>query len=221
MLAFQANAQLISDNLLDFSHLPYVHAESFQAPLEWAETAMTIKQLERGVRFERWIENHPGFHFINSLVFGPNDSWLGYDYILPGILIMWVGAFPVGSARAFEFGRPDFSRAIAHVSTNIQAITPVTERESRYYVISGLHREHGGGDDPAIVEQNLGVTLQAFAEDKRMIEAQQQIVGEDPGRPFMPTVHDRGVTMYTRLKARLIAAEAGDTRSDGQLATTE
>ncbi|WP_066552917.1 aromatic ring-hydroxylating dioxygenase subunit alpha [Croceicoccus bisphenolivorans] len=207
-LTFEANAQLISDNLLDFSHLPFVHAASFQAPLDWAKSPMTIKQLDNGVRFERWVENHTGFHFIESLSIGVNDTWMGYDYLVPGVLVMFVGCFPAGTARACDYGRPDFSKAIAQVSTNLQAITPVTEKRSHYYVFTGLHRAaSGGGSDPAIVARNLEVTLQAFNEDKTMIEAQQQIIDGQPDRPFMPTVHDRGVTLYTRLKARLIAAE--------------
>ena len=218
VLDFEAGAQLISDNLLDFSHLPYVHGESFQAPLEWAESAMTIKQLDNGVRFERWIENHDGSHFIDALRIGANDGWLAYDYLVPGILIMWIGSFPAGTARAVDFGRPDFSLAIAQVSTNLQAITPVTSKTSRYYVFSGLHRSAtGGGSDPEIVARNLEVTLQAFNEDKVMIEAQQRIIDENPGRTFMPTVHDRGVTLYTRLKAKLIQAEERNIAQNGEL----
>jgi hypothetical protein len=50
-----------------------------------------------------------------------------------------------------------------------------------------------------------------------MIEAQQQIINCNPGRPFMPTVHDRGVTLYTRLKAKLIAAESGGSGKSEEL----
>lgn len=207
-LEFEADARLISDNLLDFSHLPYVHADSFQAPLEWAESAMTIKQIANGVRFERWIENHNGHHFIDALAIGTNDTWMGYDYLIPGVLVMWVGCFPTGTARAVNFGRPDFSLAIAQVTANLQAITPVTAKKSRYYVFSGLHRSaSGGGSDPAIVARNLEVTLKAFNEDKVVIEAQQRIIDNNPGRPFMPTVHDRGVTLYKRLKSKMISEE--------------
>ena len=39
-----------------------------------------------------------------------------------------------------------------------------------------------------------------------MIEMQQRVIDRDPERP---TVHDRGVTLYQRLKARLIAEERG------------
>lgn len=206
VLDFEAEARLISDNLLDFSHLPFVHAASFRSPPEWAQSTTSVKQLERGMRFERWIENGRGKFLYDPQPEEPFDDWLGYDYLIPGVLIMWSGIFPGGTARALDFGRPDFRTAIGQVSANIQTITPVTERTSRYHFTVGLHRELGRGDE--LIQQLLDVTVQAFNEDKRMIEAQQRVIDRDPDRPIMPTVHDRGVTLYNRLKARLIADEA-------------
>lgn len=207
-LDFAADAQLISDNLLDFSHLPFVHADSFQAPLDWAKSTMSMKVLDRGMRFERWLEDQPGnLHFMEALHGGPCDEWMGYDYLIPGVLIMWVAAFPLGTGRAVGYGRPDFSLATARVQANVQAITPLSPRLTRYYFATGLHRTLGGGTDLSLVQQNFDVTAQAFSEDKRVIEAQQENVARDPDRPFVPTIHDRGVTLYTRLKARLIAEE--------------
>ncbi len=203
-LNFEAGAELISNNLLDFSHLPYVHAASFKSPPDWAQSAPSMKLLERGVRFERWIENGLG-KFIYGPPTEPLDDWLGYDYLIPGVLIMWSGVFPAGTARALNFGRPDFAKSIGQVSANIQAITPVTERTSRYHFIVGLHRTLGKGDE--LIDQLVSITTQAFNEDKRMIEAQQQVLDRDPERPLMPTVHDRGVTLYSRLKARLLTKE--------------
>lgn len=205
VLDFAAEARLISDNLLDFSHLPFVHAASFQSPPDWAQSTTNVLQLERGIRFERWIENGRGKYLYDPQPVEPFDDWLGYDYLIPGVLIMWSGIFPGGTARALRFGRPDFSRAIGQVSTNIQTITPVTERTSRYHFTVGLHRDLGRGDD--LIDQLVDVTVRAFNEDKRMIEAQQRVIDGDPDRPLMPTVHDRGVTLYNRLKARLIAEE--------------
>jgi vanillate O-demethylase monooxygenase subunit len=207
VLDFAAEARLISDNLLDFSHLPFVHANSFQSPPDWAKSTMKMEQLERGMRFERWIEKAPGNYLFDPQPAEPFDSWLGYDYRIPGILLMWSGNFRAGTASALDFGRPDFSQAIGQVLTNIQAITPMTERSSRYHFTVGAHRELGRGAE--IIDRLVSVTTQAFGEDKVMIEAQQEVLDRDPGRPIMPTVHDRGVTQFNRLKAKLIAAEGG------------
>lgn len=203
-LDFAAEARLITDNLLDFSHVPFVHADSFRLSDEWAKTTTSVQQLDRGVRFERWIENGRGKFMYNPPA-DPFDDWLGYDYLIPGVLMMWSGIFPAGTARALDFGRPEFSAAMGQVSTNIQAITPMTERTSRYHFMVGVHRALGRGEE--MVGPVLDVTVQAFNEDKRMIEAQQHVIDRHPDRSIMPTAHDRGITLYNRLKARLITEE--------------
>lgn len=205
-LDFDAGSRLISENLLDFSHVAFVHADSFQAPMDWAQSTMKMEQLDRGMRFERWIENGRGHFLYDPPPSYPFDEWFGYDYLIPGVLIMWSGIFPEGTARALDFGRPDFSEAIGQVTSNIQAITPMTERTTRYRFTVGLHRHLGG--DPSLIHTLRDVTVQAFAEDKRVIEAQQHVIDRDPDRPIMPTVHDRGVTLYNRLQARLVTEEA-------------
>jgi phenylpropionate dioxygenase-like ring-hydroxylating dioxygenase large terminal subunit len=216
VLDFAADSRLISDNLLDFSHLPFVHESSFRSPPDWAHSTMKMEQLDRGMRFERWIENAEGNHLFDSQPTEPFDSWLGYDYLVPGVLLMWSGIFRGGSARAADFGRPDFSQAIGQVLVNIQAITPTTERSSRYHFTAGAHRELGDGEK--IVDPLVDVITRAFLEDKRMIEAQQRVLDRDPQRPIMPTTHDRGVTLYNRLRARLIAAEREAAASNEQVA---
>jgi vanillate O-demethylase monooxygenase subunit len=47
----------------------------------------------------------------------------------------------------------------------------------------------------------------AFGEDKTMIEAQQKVIDRSPGARIMPTAHDKGVTIFTRLVERLAKAE--------------
>ena len=59
-LDYAAEARLINDNLLDCSHLTFVHAASFGAGPEFAANPGRITPLERGIRYERWIENSTG-----------------------------------------------------------------------------------------------------------------------------------------------------------------
>lgn len=215
VLDFEAEARLISDNLLDFSHLPFVHASSFQASPDWAQTTIRTVPQERGVRFERWMENAQSGAFLFDPMPVSTDDWLGYDYLIPGVLLMWIGVFPAGTARALGHDRPDFAKAIGQVNVHIQTITPMTECTCRYHFMVAIHREFGG--TPALVEKFVKITYQAFNEDKRMIEAQQQVISRDPDRPIMPSVHDRGITFYNRLKARLIAQEQGGSDAAAEL----
>ena len=47
----------------------------------------------------------------------------------------------------------------------------------------------------------------AFGEDKTMIEAQQKVIDRSPDARIMPTAHDKGVTIFTRLVERMAKAE--------------
>jgi vanillate O-demethylase monooxygenase subunit len=43
-----------------------------------------------------------------------------------------------------------------------------------------------------------------------MIEAQQKVIENSPGHPVRPIAHDRGVTLFNRLVARLAREESGE-----------
>ncbi|WP_336981908.1 aromatic ring-hydroxylating dioxygenase subunit alpha [Altererythrobacter fulvus] len=206
-LDYAAEARLINDNLLDFSHLTFVHANSFGAGPEFAATQAKITPLDRGIRYERWIENSPGSSSRRSDV--PMDSYMRYDFLIPGVLLMTGGIFPLGTAKACDFGAPDLDEAKGGVTFTSQAVTPITGKTSRYFFSWGPHRKHG---DEALRDMLMGIAGQAFAEDKVMIEAQQQVIDRTPDPRVMPTAHDKGVTMFNRLVERMARAEAEGSR---------
>jgi phenylpropionate dioxygenase-like ring-hydroxylating dioxygenase large terminal subunit len=202
-LDYEAEACHINENLLDFSHLTYVHAKSFGAGPSFAEDRPKLTPLDRGVRFERWITGTKGLVGRSTGEF--TDNWQTYDFLIPGILLMWSGSFKVGTAAACNYERPDYSQAIHGVTFTSQAVTPMADRKARYFFSWGPHRQHG---DEAMRDFLMTVAAQAFDEDKTMIEAQQRVIDSAPEAVVMPTAHDRGVTMFNRLVARLVREEA-------------
>lgn len=200
-LDYAAEARLINDNLLDFSHLTYVHANSFQATSAFADTPPRITSLERGIRVERWVLNSSRPSVRGES--GPVDNWSSYDFLIPGILLMKGGNFPVGTAQACDFGRPDYAQALGGVTFTSQAVTPTGEGTARYFFSWGPHRDHG---DEALRDQLMKIAAMAFAEDKVMIEGQQKIINATPAPRIMPTIHDKGVTLYNRMVDRLANA---------------
>ncbi|MFC4255107.1 Rieske 2Fe-2S domain-containing protein [Altererythrobacter xixiisoli] len=201
-LDYAAEARLINDNLLDFSHLTYVHAESFGAGPEFAATQAKITPLDRGIRYQRWIENSRGSSSRASPV--PMDSYMCYDFLIPGVLLMTGGVFPLGTAKACDYGVPDLAEAISGVTFTSQAVTPLTEKTSRYFFSWGPRRGHG---DEAFRDMLMGIAGKAFAEDKVMIEAQQIVIDRTLDPQIMPTAHDKGVTLFNRLVEKLAKAE--------------
>ena len=58
-LDYAAEARLINDNLLDFSHLSYVHANSFGAGPQFAASLPRLEPLERvACAISRWSGGH-------------------------------------------------------------------------------------------------------------------------------------------------------------------
>jgi phenylpropionate dioxygenase-like ring-hydroxylating dioxygenase large terminal subunit len=201
-LDYAAEARLINDNLLDFSHLSYVHATSFGAGPEFAESLPKLEPLERGVRFSRWMVGTYGQSTRKSPV--PIDSYMTYDFLIPGVLLMWSGNYPSGTADKLGYASPRLEDAEGGVTFTSQAVTPLGPKISRYFFSWGPRRGHG---DEAQRDRLMELAAVAFGEDKTMIEAQQKVIDRTPAPRIMPTAHDKGVTIFTRLVERMAKAE--------------
>lgn len=208
-LDYKAEARLINDNLLDFSHLAFVHEKSFQAGPEHAASLPRMTPLDRGVRFGRWVRGARMRRENSQKLDQPVDNYGVYDFLVPGVLLMWNGMFPAGTADACEDGDPDRSKAIAAVTFTSQAVTPMTDKTSRYFFSWGPHKDHG---DAQMRDGLMELAAMAFEEDRVMIEAQQQVIDQTADPQIMPTAHDKGVTLYNRLVERL--AKSNDPSSE-------
>ncbi|MXO71755.1 aromatic ring-hydroxylating dioxygenase subunit alpha [Alteraurantiacibacter buctensis] len=197
-LDYDAEARLINDNLLDFSHLTYVHAASFEAGDQFAHSLPKIETLDRGIRYSRWAPNARGP--VGRRSEDLLDNYMSYEFLVPGVLLMWSGGFPAGTAEACAFGPPDRSQACANVTFTSQAVTPMTDGTARYFFCWGPHRDHG---DEKLRDLLINLALQAFNEDKVMIEAQHKIIALTPNPTVMPTAHDRPVTIFNRMVERM------------------
>jgi phenylpropionate dioxygenase-like ring-hydroxylating dioxygenase large terminal subunit len=58
-LHYRAHYSLINDNLLDLTHLAYVHAASFGADEAWSRNRPRVEPIAEGVRSSRWIVGTP------------------------------------------------------------------------------------------------------------------------------------------------------------------
>jgi vanillate O-demethylase monooxygenase subunit len=203
-LDYEAEARLINDNLLDFSHLTFVHAESFQAPDDFAASQPKLETMERGVRYSRWIVDAPGP--VGRQSDKPIDNYMSYDFFVPGILLMWSGSFPRGTAESCNYGEPDKNLATANVTFTSQAVTPLSNGKSRYFFCWGPHKDHG---DEKLRDFLMTLADKAFGEDRRMIEAQQKVIAAMANPTVMPTAHDRGITIFNRIVERMAREEAG------------
>lgn len=134
-----------------------------------------------------------------------NELWQSYDFLAPGILLMYNAVYPPGTAERARNLRPDASlgEPLSHSFTS-QAVTPMTERTSRYFYSWGPNK--GEGSD-AIADAMMNIAQVAFGEDKRMIEAQQESIDLDPTRPEVLTSADAGPMRMRRVIEELCKAQ--------------
>ena len=205
-LDYEAYYELINDNLTDFTHLSYVHANSFGATEEFAKTRPTVERLDRGLRIWRWTFNGmkpDGTARIHRRAVGEN--WQSYDFLAPGVFLMHNAICPDGTAERFGGGVPDFSQVeVLTENFTSQAVTPMTDKTSRYFFSWGP-RSGEGSDE--IADGMMQVAHVAFNEDKVMIEAQQRVIDLDPGRKEVLTSADVGPTQMRSVMQQLIKRE--------------
>ncbi|MCX7361910.1 MAG: aromatic ring-hydroxylating dioxygenase subunit alpha [Alphaproteobacteria bacterium] len=193
-LDYAAHYLLIDDNLLDLSHLSFAHEKTLGLDMpQWADQRPHVVPLERGLRFQRWLANHPTRGFMRKL--GERvDVWNSYDFVFPGIFLQRTTFHPQGTAERSGGREPEEVPLFYRVDE--QAVTPISARASRYFYAAGARRDD---IDPGKLERLFGVTQLAFNEDKTLIEAQQKTIDLDPTRPMLGTSLDAGPTRFRKL----------------------
>ena len=196
-LHYEAHYELINDNLLDLTHLAYVHANSFGAGPSWAQSRPKVEVIPEGVRSSRWISNTPPVPPLSKAAEHDRvDIWTSYDFVLPGVFLLYTAMFPPGTADACGNGPPPADLPTLFANFTSQAVTPTSETTTSYYYSWGPASEHG---DEAMAQAMIDVAGMAFHEDKVMIEAQQKIINRNPATRPMPTTADKAITIFTRL----------------------
>ena len=195
---FQAHYSLLVDNLLDFSHLAFVHGKSFKADPKWGTIRPTISSIPRGLRVSRWIVDAPALASARELAGKEADTWQSYDFLAPGVLLMETWYCHPGAAEAAAFGAPTDGVLVRNRA--YQAITPMTARSSRYFFVAVLPADEV---DRETCEHVLAVSQQAFLEDKAMIEAQQQRIDGSPTWQPLALPADKGIWQFHKILAEL------------------
>jgi phenylpropionate dioxygenase-like ring-hydroxylating dioxygenase large terminal subunit len=200
---YEANWELLNDNLCDLSHLDFSHETTLggSSGVKWAPELPRITPLEDGLRIERWFPDSrlaPG-HPARV------DALNSYRYLLPGLFLMTTAWYALGAAERCGYGTPD-EKPLSHRAEQ-QAVTPISERRSRYFYATGFAAENA---TPERVEGIFAVVNAAFAEDKRILEGQQRIWDSTPpGARKHASPHDAAPLAFRRLVAARLAEEQG------------
>jgi phenylpropionate dioxygenase-like ring-hydroxylating dioxygenase large terminal subunit len=197
-LHYETPQALICDNLLDFSHLSYVHEKTLGGTTAIAQARAEIEAVPRGIRVTRRVHDVPPPPYYKAVreIAGNLDRWFIYDFILPGTLLMHSGGRPV------EDGEGDMRRAVRLHSC--QTVTPETETSTHYFFQQSRRVEDG---DHSIAEALYRSLVVAFEEDRAMITAQAQSIEDDPAAPMMLLAIDAAVVRFRKLVADMVTAE--------------
>ena len=178
-LRYQANYQLIVDNLLDFSHLAFLHPTTLGTS-STAELKPEIERFENGLRITRWYVNDelPPMQQKLATFGGRVDRWQIYEWHAPAFMRMDVGSAPTGTG-APQGRRVENALLLRHTSVQ----TPETESTTHYWF---CHARNFNLEDEALSERIYADLVKAFQEDLVMIEAQQRVLALTPQMPLLP-----------------------------------
>ncbi len=189
---------LICDNLLDFSHLSFVHEKTLGGSTAIAQTRPTMEPIERGIRVSRHVPDvpPPPFYLKFRQFEGNLDRWFVYDFVLPGTLLMQSGGKPVADAAG------DMRNAAQLHSC--QTLTAETETSTHYFFQQSHRVGHG---DASVTESIYNSLLVAFEEGRAMITAQHRSLLRDPDATMLPLAMDAALLQFRRLVSEVVDAE--------------
>ena len=202
VIEMQANYELISDNLMDLTHVEFVHEGILGSDaIKIGEHEIT--QSGTTMYSNRWCPNGlapPAWDAMFGNYGKPVDHWLYMRWDAPSHMLLDVGITPVGKSR--EDG-------IWIYGTDI--LTPKDETSTYYYWGASRSYDH---DDPATGQLWTEAIKVAFGQqDKPLIEAQQHMLGlhnatdiDGVDAIHLPT--DAGPTRCRQIMEKLREADA-------------
>ena len=200
--AIAANYMFLIDNLMDLTHLGYVHESTIGGfPDSHAAAVMDTTPTKAGVRYLRWmLDSPPPPSFVQAAGFTGNvDRWSDFEYVAPSTVLQWGGALEVGrGAQANRDQEGGVSLRLMHHAT------PETETSCHYFW--SVANRGRPADSPAGRRFHDDIAA-AFLEDKAMLEAQQAAVSKDPGRRLLLRRQDEAVALARRALRRMSRAE--------------
>lgn len=206
MLPIECNYLWVVDNLLDPSHVAWVHVTSF-AGSGTDDQPLDLEKTEKGVIVSRWIYDQPPSPYYKDLVKfeGNCDRKQHYEMCIPGIALNKSVYTPPGTGGP---DKPEGDKTYINISYNF--MTPVDERNTMY--IWFQHRNTDPEDKLISEKMNAGARA-AFLEDKEILEA-VQIGMEDMDIPNIDLALDAGAKLF-RVKLQRLINEEQNSKTEG------
>jgi phenylpropionate dioxygenase-like ring-hydroxylating dioxygenase large terminal subunit len=199
-----ADAMLVIDNLMDLTHLGYVHESTIGGnPAAHVDAIMDTVPTENGLRFTRWMLDvkTPPTHALIVPSLAPRvDRWQEFEFIAPATIRQWSGAVSAGTG-AYDRGQRDggFSIRIFHCAT------PKTATSCTYFWSTAIGYSQ---DDPQAVIDAFDQVAYVVKEDIAIMELQQARMSEIAEANLVNIVADGARVQMRRVVERMLAQEA-------------
>ena len=198
MYYIKAAAMLMVDNLMDLTHLGYVHGSTIGGnPMTHVEAKMETVRTNMGLKFTRWMLNSlPPPTYVRAVGFKDRiDRAQMFEYIAPGSIVQLSAADEAG---AYADGLTDKSKLQFRL---FHGLTPETDTTCFYFwsTANGFRT-----DDPATTEQLFKEIAAAFLEDMTVVEGQQTRLAELGESGLVDITNDAARIHMRRTVDRLI-----------------
>lgn len=204
-LDLPGNYMLLVDNLLDLTHLQFVHPTTLGTDAISGAPITTEREGDL-IRVTRWILDSPPPPFFQKAGgFEPDqniDRWQIIEYTPPAFVRLDVGGAPTGT------GAQDGDRSQGFSMRNLNAITPETDTTTHYFWAQAHDFRL---EDPTVTELLYRQVHTAFLEDLAVIGAQQgnlSAFGEDLPQA-VDFNQDAGGLQARRIVDRILAEQQG------------
>jgi vanillate O-demethylase monooxygenase subunit len=200
----KANYMLMVDNLMDLTHLGYLHAKTVGGnPAAHVEAEMKTTRTANGLKFVRWLRNSvPPPTYVKAAGFtGRVDRWQEFEFVAPSSVLQWTGATDAGTGAVGGEREGGFQFRLFH------GLTPETDTSCFYFwsVANGYRQ-----NEPEATEQLYQEIAPTFVEDRVMVEAQQARLSEFGESGLVDIASDATRMHMRRMVERLIATAQSD-----------
>ena len=194
--------ELLNDNLLDLSHVGFVHATTIGNNEMGSKGRISVKRTERGVEVTRWVVDcAPPPSYCKTGIFQPTDRidrWQIIEYEAPSFVRIHVGGAPTGT------GAPEGNRVGGLGLWVMHAMTPETETTTHYHWAIGRDFKTDSPEMTKVLHREIAT---AFDQDREILEIQQRAIEAFDHPQSVDIVADSGAIQARRLLRKLMDEE--------------
>ena len=198
-MELDCNYLLMCDNLLDPTHVAWVHESSFAAAAT-KDTPLRVRKTETGVIVHRWMMDHEPAPFYKKVVEfeGNCDRLQHYEVRYPSHALIKAVFTPAGTG-----GEDGPLHPQTFIMDSYNFMTPVTEKTTRYYWFQLRNIRPG---DEALSKMMSEDVRTAFEEDRAVLN-EVQIGLDEKTSPHIDLPIDGGQLRFRRQLQAMINEE--------------